>query len=219
MIGLAKFKTLIMKKILPIVFALFSIVLNAQQKGTIEFGANIGFNRSAVSSSEGSTDAGSGFNIGFAADYYFSRSWSIKSKLIYDQKGWDNGFIEFYSFDPAVADSSYNTNFNLNYLTIPVMANWHFGRTRNWHLNFGPYAGFLLNAEESRFGTDVKDAFNTTDFGIALGVGVKIPVSNKLKISLEYEENYGLSEVFKDTNFATQNVRSSFNVGVNFLMK
>ncbi|NHM07086.1 PorT family protein [Flavobacterium sp. CYK-4] len=208
-----------MKKSLFVLVVLFSVVINAQQKGTVEFGSNIGFNRSAINSSEGSTDAGSGFNIGVSADYYFSRTWSIKTKLIYDQKGWDNGFIEFYSFDPNVIDSSYKTDFNLNYLTIPVMANWHFGRTKNWYLNFGPYAGFLLNAEETRFSTDVKEGFNTTDFGVALGVGVKIPVSNKLKIFFEYEENYGFSEVFKEAYSATRNVRSSFNFGVNFLMK
>jgi opacity protein-like surface antigen len=100
------------------------------------------------------------------------------------------------------------------------MANWHFGRKRNWYLNFGPYAGFLLNAEETVGGVDVKEAFNTTDFGLALGIGVKIPVSDKLKISIEYDGQAGLLDIFKDNNFGRiQNSRASLNVGLNFMMK
>ena len=98
-------------------------------------------------------------------DYYFSNSWSVKTKLIYDRKGWDNGFIE----DDF---GSYITDYNLDYLTVPVLASWHFGNNKNWFLEFGPYVGFLLNAEEVRFGTDVTDSFNSTDFGLALGIGV-----------------------------------------------
>lgn len=211
-------------KISFIVF-LFSFLISfstyAQTKGIVEYGANIGYNSSTVSNSDGSADRGIGINIGVAIDYYFSKRWSIKGKLIYDQKGWDKGFIEFYGFDPNSEgpSGSYSTNYDLNYLTIPVMANWHFGRTKNWYFNFGPYVGFLMSAKETRFGTDVKEAFNTTDFGLALGIGVKIPVSDKLKISLEYDGQSGFSNVFKDSNESITNSRSSFNVGVNFLMK
>jgi len=99
------------------------------------------------------------------------------------------------------------------------MANWHFARKRNWYLNFGPYIGFLMNAEETRFNLDVKDGFNATDFGLAFGVGVKIPVSDKLKISLEYEGQSGMKNIFKESNEDVFNSRWGLNVGVNFLMK
>lgn len=203
-----------MKKSLLVIVVLFSTVINAQKKGTVEFGANLGYNSSTVSTDDDSADSGDGVNLGFSADYYFSDRWSIKSKLIYDQKGWNRGFIEDIN-----TGIQYKTNFNLNYLTIPVMANWHFGRKRNWYLNFGPYVGFLLSAEETRFGTDTKKAFNTTDFGLDLGIGVKIPVSDKLKIHIEYDAQSGLSEVFKESNEAITNSRWSLNFGVNFLMK
>ena len=154
-----------MKRILLVtVFALgLTTVVFAQKKGAVEFGINVGFNNSTVSNSDVSADTAYGFNIGGSMDYYFSDRWSIKGKLIYDQKGWDNGFIEDSNgFD-------YVTDFNINYLTVPVMANRHFGRKRNWFLEFGPYMGFLLNAEDVRFGTDVTDSFNSTDFGLSLG--------------------------------------------------
>ena len=186
----------------------------AQKKGDIELGFNIGYNSSTVASSMVNSDTGSGINVGFAADYYFSDRWSIKTKLIYDQKGWDNGFIE--DLDTG---NLYTTDYNINYLTVPVMANWHFAKKRNWYLNFGPYVGFLLSAEETKFGFDVKSGFNSTDFGLAVGIGVKIPVSDKLKISFEYEGQSGVSNIFKQSDANVTNSRSSINVGVNFVLK
>jgi opacity protein-like surface antigen len=202
------------------VLGLSSTTFAQQSKGDVEFGFNLGYNFSTVSNSEGeSTDPGSGINLGASADYYFSDRWSIKGKLIYDQKGWNNGFVDYslISNDPV---ASYRTDFNLNYLTVPVMANWHFGSKRNWYLNFGPYAGFLLSANETARDKDVTDGFNSTDFGLALGIGVKIPVTDKLKISLEYDDQTGFSDVFKiSSGSAVRNSRGSFNIGVNFLLK
>jgi len=207
-----KMKNLFLTAILAFGFASIS---SAQDKGDVEFGFNIGYNSSTVivSNSIFQPDSGNGLNVGLAADYYFSDRWSIKGKLIYDQKGWDNG-----TFEDALG--TYLTDYNLNYLTIPVMANWHFGGTRNWYLNFGPYAGFLMSAEETAGGVDVKEAFNSTDFGLAFGIGVKIPVSDKLKISLEFDGQSGFSNVFKETNgYRITNSRGAFNIGLNFMMK
>lgn len=209
-----------MKKILCALVVLGSFGAIAQTKGDVEFGVNIGYNSSVVSVDTYSSENGDGLNIGFSTDYYFSDSWSIKGKLIYDQKGWNKGFYEERNFDPSTADMYYITNYNLNYLTIPVMANWHFGKKRNWYLNFGPYAGFLLNAKETQGKRDVTDNFNSTDFGIALGIGVKIPLNEKLKISFEYDAQSGISDVFENNQGATaRNSRSSFNVGLNFMLK
>jgi len=194
----------------------FISVSSAQNKGDVEFGVNIGYNSASVQVSRSyfQPDSRQGFNVGFAADYFFSDRWSIKGKLIYDQKGWDNGSFE------DVNGNFYPTDFNLDYLSVPVMANWHFGTKRNWYLNFGPYVGFVMSAEETTGGVDVKEAFNSTDFGLALGIGVKIPVSDKLKVSIEYEGQGGASDIFTENNsYRVSNSRSSLNVGVNFMLK
>jgi len=205
-----------MKKVLLTAIMALGLVsgLSAQGKGSVEFGFGIGYNMSTASDSENTADSGSGFNAAASAEYYFSDRWGIKARLMYDQKGWNNGSIN--NLDTG---DFYTTDFNLNYLTIPVMANWHFAKKRNWYLNFGPYVGFLLSAEETEGGLDLKDGFNNTDFGIALGIGVKIPVSDKLKVFIEYDGQSGLSDIFKESTSAVQNARSSFNVGLNFMMK
>jgi opacity protein-like surface antigen len=198
------------------IFALSLCAIAQNTKGTIEFGFNSGINFSKVGNSRSNSDMTVGFNIGASADYFFSNRWSIKSKLIYDQKGWDNGFVQDSYIDPGLP-TYVETDFDLEYLTIPIMANWHFGKKRNWYLNFGPYTGFLIGAKETTFGAKIKEDFNTIDFGLSLGVGVKIPVSTKLKISLEYEDQAGFTDIFRQTSGPTfTNSRSSFNVGLIF---
>ena len=205
-----------MKKILTTLSILLGIYSAsfAQTKTTSEFGFGIGYNSSTVSISETgqqNSSYGSGFNAGVSGDFYFSNRWSIKAKLSYDQKGWNNGFLSFN--DGTVIEG---VNYHLNYLTVPVMANWHFGRTRNWYLDFGPYAGFLLSANESSNSANIKPLFNSTDFGLAFGIGVKIPVSEKAKLFLEYDGQGGLTNIFNVSYQTIQNVRSSFNIGFSF---
>lgn len=208
---------LIMKKIALAAAIMFALGANAQDKGNIEFGINTGLNITTASVRDSNVyftaDGSVSFNIGASFDYYFSDRWSIKVKPTYDRKGWDNGGIE-------IDGSYYSTDYNTTYLTIPVMANWHFGGRRNWYLNFGPYVGFLLSAKDTEFDTDVKDGFETTDFGLALGIGYKIKLNDKVKLFLEYEEQAGLVGMFKDDEgFSAYTSRSAINIGVNFLLK
>ncbi|MFC4221168.1 porin family protein [Flagellimonas marina] len=112
---------------------------SAQDGGDFEFGTNVGLNLASVSTVDGLNDTKTrmGLNVGASAEYYFSDNWGLKMKLIYDGKGWADGFIDGEDF------GNMTTNFRLNYVSIPVMANWHLGRNRNLYLNFGPYAGLL----------------------------------------------------------------------------
>jgi len=209
-----------MKKILTTLLILSGIysVSHAQTRNTAEFGVNIGYNAAGITYSNSgiNSDYTSGFNAGVSAEYYFSDRWGIKGKLTYDQKGWGNGYI---SFDDGTEIDG--VNFHLNYLTIPVMADWHFGRMRNWYLNFGPYVGILLNTtESSNSGMNFKDAFNTTDVGFAGGIGVKFPISNSAKLFIEADGQSGFTNIFKDSGGETiQNVRSSINFGILFPLK
>jgi len=183
----------------------------AQKQINLELGGNIGYNFSTVNSKHSTNnDFRNSFNVGLVADYYFSNRWGIKMKLIYDQKGWDDGFLSFLA-------GSNTTNFHMNYLTVPLMANWHFGKTRNWYLNFGPYAGFLLNVKETALDTDIKQYFKSTDFGLAFGIGVKLPVSETAKINIEYDGQSGLSDIIKNNSGSSiRNIRGAFNVGLVF---
>lgn len=189
----------------------------SSQVGTIknpEFGINFGFNDAYVTQNQGDNKSGvvGGINFGLSAEYYFSDRWGIKAKVIYDQKGWGNGYLT--TSDGSTLD---NVNFQLNYITVPIMANWHFAPNRNWYLNFGPYIGFLQSAKETTDNIDTKSAFNSTDFGLGFGIGVKIPLSNSVKLFFELEGQSGVSNLNIDNSGSTlQSERSSINIGINF---
>jgi opacity protein-like surface antigen len=207
-----------MKKALITLLVLAGVysAATAQTANSSEFGVNIGLNQSTVQSSGTGENATykTGINLGVSAEYSFSDRWGIKGKVIYDQKGWADGFLVLK--DGTEIDG---VDYHLNYVTIPVMANWHFGAARNWYLDFGPYLGFLASASESSNSANVKPLFNSTDVGLAFGIGVKIPVSNKAKLFFEYEGQGGFTNVFTQSDGTFQNIRSSINVGLIFPMK
>ncbi|MFC1224668.1 porin family protein [Pedobacter sp. BG31] len=203
-----------MKKLLTLLLvAGFGITASAQEKNSLELALHAGFNLATVStSSQTNSDYRNGFNLTAVGDYFFSDRWSIKAKIGYDQKGWDSGYIT--NLDNG---QSFVTDYRINYLTIPVMANWHFGKKRNWYLNFGPYFGILLNANETKFNTDLKNFIHNRDIGIDLGIGVKLPVANKVKVLLELDGQSGLTDLFKQNQgYQVRTNRSSFNAGLLF---
>ncbi len=193
-------------------FLISILTLSAQDNGDFEFGINSGLNLSNVSTSGGeSTSSRVSFNIGASGEHYFSDRWGIKFKLIYDNKGWADGFIIDEFFDEITTD------FKLNYLSIPIMANWHFGSNRNWYLNFGPYAGVLISAKDSELDMDVKEAFRGLDFGLAYGIGHKFNIGTNTKLFIEYDGQSGLLDVFEENlGNSVSNGRSSFNLGLLF---
>lgn len=142
-------------------------------------------------------------NFGVNGDYFFNNRWSLRSALLLQTMGSEYRYIE-----PGL---SVNFKDKLNYLTIPVNANWHFGSTRKWNLNFGPSFGFLMFAKAND--VDVKDYVNSFQLGLNYGIGYKIEVSEKFSILIDYQGMTGLTEVIKDTPIEIKNMYSSFNVG------
>lgn len=186
--------------------------VNAQKEGGFEFGGNLGVSTSVIATSDSqiTSDNLTSFNLGVSGEYYFSDRWGLKTKLILDNKGWGNGFL-------IVQGNFTATDVKLTYLTLPVMANWHFGSTRKWYLHFGLYAGFLLNAEAKVNGTDVSEAIESVDIGLAAGIGYKFPIAENANMFIEYDGQGGFTDVFaNNTGDAVRNSRSSFNIGVLF---
>lgn len=207
-----------MKKIITtlLIFSGIYSAAFAQNKNTAEFGINAGINVSTILDSQTGqhTTYSTGVNFGASLEYYFSNIWSLKAKAIYDQKGWGNGFVTLP--DGTEVDG---VDYHLNYITVPVMASWHFGQTYNWYINFGMYAGFLSSASESSNSADVNQAFNKTDVGLAYGIGIKLPVANKVKVFFEYDGQVGFTNVFVQSDGNYQNDRDSFNIGLAFSLK
>ena len=185
-----------------------------REKGTIEVAPIVGYASSVFyDSSYLENTSITSVNFGVNGDYFFNNRWSLRSGLLYQTMGSERDFDSISVgpgyFDPAFADYY---KIELNYLTLPLTANWHFGSTRKWNLNFGPSIGFLLSGKDSLGNTSL-NGLNTVQIGLNFGIGYKIEVSEKFSILIDHQEMLGLSNITKGSYSDIKNIYGSFNVG------
>lgn len=196
-----------MNKTLLSLIALFSFALaNAQikEKGAIEITPKIGSSSFSEYSKEDHTDSNSGVSFGATADYYFNNRWSLRSGLIFDKMGGE------YKNDGRYYEDK------LNYLSIPINANWHFGSTRKWNLNFGLSPSFLTSAKviENEYTTNIpKNTIESFQLGLSFGIGYKIEITKKFGILIDAQWFNGLTNINKANQNDITNGGFSFNLG------
>lgn len=182
--------------------------VNAQKHEGLEIGTNIGISLAGVvAPGEGNNGNRVTYNNDVSSEYYFSDRWGAKLKVIWDNKGYSNG---------TIIDKSGNeitTDINLNYITIPLIANWHFSKHRRWYLSFGPYLGLLTGAKDSKFREEIKNQMNGFDFGFAFSIGYKYEITDNTKLFLEYDAQYGIKNIIAG-DYRVWNTRSAYNIGV-----
>ena len=187
---------------------LFSISTYGQSAGDITLAPQIGLNISDLDydNLEGDQDFKSitNFRGGIIGEYYFSETWSFRSGLVYDALGAENT----------------NGTLSLNYLNVPLNVNWHFGNDKEWYLNFGPAAGFLLDAtSELNDGSemDVKDNVKGLDFGLSVGIGYKYEVSESIMLFADVQGFRGFIDLNDgEGDLKLYNIRTAFNLGAIF---
>ncbi len=165
-----------MKKIILAAIAVGAFgFANAQD---MKFGVKGGINSASIAGATG-TSAKTTFHIGGLLEFKASDKFAIQPELVYSNQGctYTGGSID------------------LTYINIPVMAKYYVGETFN--IQAGPQIGLLMSAKEG--GADVKDGYNTTDFGLNLGAGYDL--NENMMLDLRY--NMGMSALNKDTTYET----------------
>jgi hypothetical protein len=190
------------KNLLPLI-ALISFTISyaqTKEKGAIEITPKIGYSSFTENNEGNSTDSKSGIAYGATADFYFNNRWSLRSGLILNEMGSEYNYL----------GASYEDK--LNYLSIPINANWHFGSTRKWNLNFGLSPSFLLDAKVNN--TEIpKNTIESFQLGLTFGIGYKIEITEKFGILLDYQVFSGLTNINKATDSSIKNSGDSFNIG------
>lgn len=220
--------------LLLFVSTLFSYSINAQK---IKLGVNAGISIPELqsnSSNEISKDYKSRLAsvFGAFADFNIDKNFSIKTFINYaGQGGKRTGMQPITNVPPQFAQmlppgTTLYANFKnvsvLNYLEIPVMAKWEWGKTWKYYVNIGPYIGFLLSAKQKTSGnspfyadkegnqpvtpsepldatTDVKSSLNKTNFGITGGAGIGKNICKTGELILDVRAADGLTTLQKDT--------------------
>ncbi|SHH49578.1 porin family protein [Winogradskyella jejuensis] len=184
-----------------------SLVMGQSDKGDFTLAPQVGLNLSNYSSSENlSNKIRVAFNAGVIGEYYFSNRWSLRTGLVYDSKG------------TRIEEAGEEFIDKLNYISLPLHANWHFGSGRNWFLNFGPTLNFLSSAKADipEGEIDIKDTTNSFDIGLGLGIGYKFNLDENTEFFLQYQGYNGFVNVTDDLPIDLKNATSAFNIGVIF---
>lgn len=139
-------------------------------------------------------------SAGLFIQYNFPKTISILSGLSFETKG------NKYTF--SIADSHGNRVGSVkirslyNYMTIPLLVKASFGKKVCFFVEGGGFASYLINASSHASGssvndpkTDITSNYKRADAGLAFGLGVTLPVTEKINISLEARDNVGLLNI------------------------
>lgn len=185
-----------MKKVIFVaVIALFSLVgVNAQTS----FGAKAGLNSATLIGDIDGNKSLIGFNAGVFAEITLADSFYLQPELFYSTQGTDD-----YTFLPS------KYKLNLDYINLPIM--FKYDVANRFYLEAGPQVGFLVSAK--RGDVDVKDDFESTDFGANFGLSYGF--TEKLFAQARY--NIGLSDIDKsELTDKVSNAVISFSLGYKF---
>ncbi len=108
-----------------------------------------------------------GYSAGAFADIKLNNEWSIQPEVLFNQVSADtsNQFRDLY--DLSIDKIS---RIKLNYLTIPVLVNYHV--SKGIALQFGPQLGILINQNKDLL-ENGKEAFKSGDFSVLGGLQIK----------------------------------------------
>lgn len=204
-----------LKALLLGILFLFSVqYINAQtKKGSFEIGLHVGAGLGSIDSPRGTTTSKKFvYNLGFSTTYYVSEYFGVKTKAIYDNKGYSDGIL---ILDNGAEPE--RTDVNINYLTIPLMASLFVGNNAKFYVNAGMYYGLLLGANETSRGTDLKQIFNKKEYGIAAGLGVIFPTISNVSAFFEYDGQFGISDPMVPSG-SIRTRRHAINLGVLLLI-
>jgi hypothetical protein len=197
--------------------------VNAQDVKTdgndvIKFGVKAGINLANLTSNE-DLSMRIGFHVGGFMQYKLSEKFALQPELLFSTQGakyQGSGALSGYVI-------SVESNYKLAYLNLPVMAKYYV--SNKFSFEAGPQIGFLLSAknEFDYSGTllgepisdsgeiDIKDDFNSFDFGINFGAGYDF--NDKISLGLRY--NLGLSDV-SDYYYLDKNSLIQLSLGYKF---
>lgn len=154
--------------------------------------------------------------FGVTADFYLNNRWSLRTGLEYQTLGSSVYTSELIN-NPQ--DNYYYRYFHesekLNFVAIPIHANIHIGKSRNWHINFGPTVSFLTGANFGGEKVEI-DNLRKEHVGFGLGFGYRFNIHENFSLGIEHQEYISFTN-----NLNTFNSYGSFigNIAGNFSVK
>jgi hypothetical protein len=142
------------------------------------------------------------YAVGVYGDYYLSNTWSFSSGIIKDKMGGSLFGVRFTSSQGSFTAISEVKE--QEFITIPVLANWHFGSRKRWNLAFG--GGYSISVGDKLI---ANDQVNSNFVSGLFNIGYSLPAGPGTL-------NFSLDSLFRieesNSPFSTQR-RGMFIVG------
>ena len=188
------------KQIVLIVGVMFISICSKAQADTsksFEIIPNVGFSAASLGFEDIEESEGRfSIQVGVLGEYYLKETWSIRSGLSYF----------------AMGQKISEMDIKLDYLNLPISANWHFGKTKNWNLNFGGSFGYLLKGKLNN--EDAKDQLKSYQIALSYGFGYKFRVTDNFSVLTDLQGLFGLTGIYKNESLLENpNLGSSVNIG------
>lgn len=152
------------------------------------------------------------FNFGLVLNRSIAETSGISFELDYSSQGSINNDLSLGSLTTK-----------LDYLRTTLLYNYYFGTSEmniRPELFAGPYAGFLLNAqnkvEDGDYVDSPDDMFNSVDFGVAFGAGLHVRLGDGMWLVPDVRYNLGLANIYDNLNRNARNGVLSVNLGLTF---
>ena len=146
-----------MKKIILSFAILAFIIVSSEMKAQgVGLGIKAGANFANQSITDISTNSKTGFHGGAYVVLAFSEKWAVQPELLYSSQG------------SELPDETSE----FNYMSIPVLLRWK--PISLLSIEAGPQFSLLTDAAVD--GEDIKDQIKSSDFGLALGATVHLPL-------------------------------------------
>ncbi|MBL0145128.1 MAG: PorT family protein [Chitinophagaceae bacterium] len=201
-----------MKKYLtPTIFCSILFLFSNAQKINFEYGLHGGINIGSANGNAISKDYKSvliGPSFGGHVKLNVTNEFGIKVLAQYDQYGWMYRSLTFVSANGTDLVKG-NVLHKLNYLNLPVLAEYSYGSKIKFNINAGIFLGIPLSnkivikyqaplpANQPSTTESSSDYYKKMNFGISVGTGLQVPVTKKLKLDFGVSDNYGLSNIYK----------------------
>jgi Outer membrane protein beta-barrel domain len=186
------------------------------QKNGMEYGFQTGINLNTAHGNDALkkySGTSAGLHIGGHFKINLTHHVRIKAILAYDQNGW---VYRSLTFSDAVGNDLGTGDLleKLNYLNLPLLAEYSFGHKIKYNIDAGIFAGYLLKYTIVR---KIKEPTASTqktssgyrksaNFGLSAGAEVQIPIAKKITLDLGIRNNLGLSNVYKAQSAADNSV-------------
>ena len=176
-----------MKKLFFTAILVFGTTSLIQAQSELAFGIKgcVNFSNLTGDGVDGFNDdnARTSFNLGAVLEIPVTERFAVQPEVFYSGQG----------FDLVQRDDAQDTEFQLNYINVPVLAKIYL--VQGLYLEAGPQVGFLVDSKidgpNATIGLD-EDNFNDIDFAGAVGVGYKF--NGGLFLNARYTQ--GFSDVY-----------------------